>query len=344
MNVKRFFSLTLMTLLLCLPVWAMAAEVASGTNGENVNWSLDDAGTLTISGTGDMAGRYSYGYWSGFIDTSDILTVIVEDGITSIGKEQFRFHENLQRVEIGRDVVSIGTYAFDECTALESVVFHSDAISSIGNGAFYGCSSLQSIRLPRALTAIEFCTFAWSGLTSIVIPENVETIDYNAFQQCRDLETVTIPKSVTSISTMPSNYAFGGCDRLHTANVPCKWDKEPLYPFAESVTLNIAPHTNPVITDNGNGTHTIRCDECGATVKNHEWGAWSETTPAEPGVPGEERRDCTKCAAYETREIPALPVPVPPQTGDESNLLLWSALACISLLGMTVLVRRRSQA
>jgi len=344
MNVKRVLSLALMALLLCLPVWAMAAEVASGTNGENVNWSLDDAGTLTISGTGDMAGRYIYGYWTYFIDGADIKTVIIEDGIKSIGKEQFRFHENLQRVEIGKDVVSIGESAFDGCTALESVVFHGDKVNSMGEGAFYECSSLQSIHLPKGLTAIENNTFAWSGLTSIVIPENIETIDYNAFQQCRSLETVTIPKSVTSISTEEYNHAFGGCKSLKTVNVPCKWDKKPLYPFKESVTLNIAPHTNLVITDNGNGTHTINCDECGKTVKSHEWGAWSEITPAEPGVAGEERRECTECTAFENREIPALPIPVLPETGDEFNLILWSALACISLFGMTMLVRRRNEA
>ena len=105
MNMKRILSLALMALLLCmLPVWAMAEIVASGTNGENVNWSLDDEGTLTISGTGDMAGRYDSGYWGDNTDISvlNIKKVVIGDGITSIGEAQFRFHENLQSVVIGR--------------------------------------------------------------------------------------------------------------------------------------------------------------------------------------------------------------------------------------------------
>lgn len=95
--------------------------IASGTNGENVNWTLDAAGTLTVSGTGDMAGRYCNDYWGNYIDVLDIKKVIIREGITGIGQEQFSYHENLTSIEIAADVMSIEDDAFDKCTDLKTV-------------------------------------------------------------------------------------------------------------------------------------------------------------------------------------------------------------------------------
>lgn len=314
MNMKRIFALALMALLLCLPVWAMAVELYSGTNGANVNWSLDDAGTLTISGTGDMAGRDNE-HWVNYNCENDIKKVVIEDGIKSIGELQFRFHENLQSVVIGKDVVSIDKYAFNNCTALESVIFKSDTINSIGELAFYNCSGLKSICLPKGLTTIENNTFAWSGLTSIVIPDGVTTIDYNAFNRCESLVSVTIPESVTRISEKKSNEAFRYCTNLKTVNVPCSWHKNPLYDFGDGVTL----------------------------IFPGESSDWTVAKPATTTEAGTEQRVCTACGhVLETREIPKLPVL--PQTGDKSSVILWSALAFASLLGMAMLVRSRKEA
>ena len=91
----------------------------SGTCGENVNWTLTNDGTLTISGTGTMADYDSLNGapW----DDSLVKTVIIENGVTSIGQNAFRDCSSLTRVTIPNGVTSIGAYAFEDCTSLTSV-------------------------------------------------------------------------------------------------------------------------------------------------------------------------------------------------------------------------------
>lgn len=84
---KKFLSIILILSMLCafMPVIANAAESGScGANGDNVTWTLDDEGTLTISGEGDMMDYYSYGVpW--YNSHSNITKIVIEQGITSIG-------------------------------------------------------------------------------------------------------------------------------------------------------------------------------------------------------------------------------------------------------------------
>ena len=109
---------------------ASAAEISdSGTCGESVTWTLDDAGTLTISGTGNMENYTTKGN-SPFADSSVIKSIVIEDGITSIGN-----------------------YAFINCTALVSVSIP-DSVKNIGFWAFNGCTSLESVRIPESTTDI----------------------------------------------------------------------------------------------------------------------------------------------------------------------------------------------
>ena len=116
------FTLCLVFLFIA-PTTAEAAEVASGTCGDNLTWTLDDEGTLTISGTGDM---FSYFYsprapW--YSRLSSITSVIIEDGVTSIG-----------------------WHAFDGCSSLTSIEIP-DSVTSIDGSAFSGCSSLTSVTI-----------------------------------------------------------------------------------------------------------------------------------------------------------------------------------------------------
>ena len=91
------------------------------------------------------------------------------------------------------------------------------SVTSIGNSAFYQCSSLKSVTIPNSVTSIgddAFCLC--SGLTSIIIPNSVTSIGDHAFSGCSGLTSVTIPNSVTSIS----NYAFSGCSGLTSVTIP----------------------------------------------------------------------------------------------------------------------------
>ena len=117
---------------------------------------------------------------------------------------------------VGDKVTSIGNYAFYQCSSLQSIVIP-EGVTSIGNYTFYQCSSLQSIELPSTLTSIgDYAFESCSSLQSIVIPDSVTSIGTYIFQNCSSLQSVVIPEGVTSIG---SNF-FGGCSSLQSVDLP----------------------------------------------------------------------------------------------------------------------------
>ena len=113
-------------------------------------------------------------------------------------------------------VVSIGEYAFGECSSLTNITIP-DSVTSIGSGAFRVCSSLASITIPDSVTSIGVWAFSGcSSLTSITIPDSVTSIGGGAFYGCSNLESITIPNSVTSIG----GSAFSGCSSLASITIP----------------------------------------------------------------------------------------------------------------------------
>ena len=118
----------------------------SGSCGENVSWYFDEATqTLTISGTGEMKNYAATGTpWYGH--RSVINTVVIEEGVTTIGNSAFLGCGSLTSVTIPNGVTSIGNYAFRECTQLPSVTIPA-SVTSIGSSAFWVCSSLTSVHI-----------------------------------------------------------------------------------------------------------------------------------------------------------------------------------------------------
>ena len=110
----------------------------------------------------------------------------------------------------------IGNSAFSGCSSLQSITIPS-SVTSIGSNAFSGCSSLQSITIPSSVTSIGSNAFQnCSSLKSITIPESVTSIGNSAFSGCSSLQSINIPSSVTSIG----NSAFSGCSSLQSITIP----------------------------------------------------------------------------------------------------------------------------
>ena len=116
----------------------------------------------------------------------------------------------------GLPVTSIGDYAFRGCTSLTSVVI-GDSVTSIGICAFLECTALTSIEMPDSVTSIGICAFGnCTSLTSIEIPDSVTSIGHSAFYECESLTSIEIPDSVTIIDSS----AFLMCTSLTSIEIP----------------------------------------------------------------------------------------------------------------------------
>ncbi len=183
---------------------------ASGIWGDNLTWSLDSAGKLTISGSGPMddINFPSLEAWLEYTDS--ILSVEIEPGVTSIGGWAFNRCPNLVSVTIPDGVTSIGGGAFVDCSNLASIDIP-DGVTSIGNIVFDRCTNLEHVSLPNGLTELnDYVLRSCSSLTDITIPYGVTTIGYMSLAWCENLSSVTIPNSVSSISVG----AFDECTSL----------------------------------------------------------------------------------------------------------------------------------
>ena len=117
---------------------------------------------------------------------------------------------------IPNSVTSIGDGAFSSCQSLQSVTIP-NSVTNIGDRAFSGCESLQSITIPNSVTIIgDYAFFGCYSLQSITIPNSVTSIGDHAFEHCESLQSITIPNSVTKIE----NYAFSWCESLQSVTIP----------------------------------------------------------------------------------------------------------------------------
>jgi len=206
--------------------------------------------------------------------------------------------------------------AFWYCTDLTSISIP-NSVTSIEESAFEGCTSLTSVTLPNSVTSIgDWAFLSCSSLTDVEIPSSVESIGGRAFLECA-FETVTIPASVKSLG----NYVFS---------------------------------SNPMlarITFEGAAPEFVRSDDDINAQVSYELflrrGALKEICVPHESLSaykaglGQSSQGLVICAVHGASCGVAVDLP---QTGDESNILLWSALACISVIGMMTLVRKRKEA
>ena len=193
---------------------AEASTATSGKCGDNVSWSLKN-GVLTISGKGKMTDYY-IGVTNPFRERTDIKSVIIKSGVTSIGAWTFSDCQNLSSVTIPSSVTSIGNYAFNECWEIESVTIPS-SVTSIGSYAFQHTRWLVNQRMKNPLVVVNGILIDGSTCEGeVTIPNSVKSIAGNSFAKCSSLTKVTIPSSVTSIG----DWAFYDCTSLTNVTIP----------------------------------------------------------------------------------------------------------------------------
>ena len=150
--------------------------VAEGTCGDELTWVFTSDGVFTISGQGAMT-DYSNGNTPWWDFQRQIQSVVIEEGVTSIGNDAFLYGE-FASVTIPSSVTHIGNGAFSFNPNLTTVLL-SNGLLSIGDSAFHGVGFTRVI-LPDTLVSIGSSAFYRSGLTEVTIPANVETIGLNA--------------------------------------------------------------------------------------------------------------------------------------------------------------------
>ena len=183
-------------------------------NGVTIDWG-DGSATETLAGTGNANTTHTYasiGDYTITLDPVDGCTLGLGSGSNSycvMGSTSNNgkvYCNMLQAVNIGKNVTSIGDYAFYYCS-LASINLP-ESMTSIGTYAFQNCYSLASITIPDSVTSIGDSAFdACHSLASITIPESVTNIRESTFKACHSLASITIPESVTNIGA----YAFNSC-------------------------------------------------------------------------------------------------------------------------------------
>ena len=217
---------TILKKLMCMAVAAMAcmsvnAQATSGSCGDNATWSYEST-TLTISGTGEIA-DYEYGEtpWKDYAET--MTSLVIEEGITSIGENAFAGCEKLNSITYpATGFTSIGDYAFSGCKVRN--VNLPRTLTHLGTGAFSSCQT-RGVSIPASLKKIgDYAFEACANLDGVSIYEGVEEIGESAFDGCA-FSVITIPNTVTTIgggafmsnTTLESVYIGSGVKTIGAA-------------------------------------------------------------------------------------------------------------------------------
>jgi len=199
--------------------------------GNNLTYTYSEAlGKITIQGTGAM---YDYSSsspapWNSY--KGDIITIVIEDGATSVGSDAFSDCNSLYSVTFGKDVKTVGSSAFSGCSGLQKVIAPDIAAwcgiefgNETANPLYYAhhlysdkSTEITELVIPNSVTSIGQDAFSGcSGLTSVTIGSGVTSIGQDAFSGCSELTSVTIGSGVTNIG----QNAFSGCSGLTSVTI-----------------------------------------------------------------------------------------------------------------------------
>jgi len=132
-----------------------------------------------------------------------------------------------------KPVTSVGNNAFYVCSSLTSITLPS-GVTSVGNSAFEFCSSLTSVTLPSGVTSVGSRAFAYcSGLTSITLPPGLTSVADFTFYSCISLTNITLPTGVISLGL----HSFSGCNSLTNVTLRSGLTTMSNYAFQDCINL-----------------------------------------------------------------------------------------------------------
>lgn len=239
-------------LLSMAPISVLAATVEAsgkfGASGNNLTWSLDSDGVLTISGSGAMEDFANASKVPWYSKRTKVKTVVIESGVTNIGKDAFYGISSLVNATISDTVTSIGNRAFSG-SGLTNFEF-SDAgnLKTIGNSAF-NSTQIKNMVIPDGVTTLGSYVFGYGPIKSVTIPASVTSVGNYFFEETSSLNEVIFlgnkePETI-------GNTVFLGCSSLAYVSVPADYEGDTFS------NMKVAKAVASVADVNGQGFATL---------------------------------------------------------------------------------------